>query len=77
MNTLAGIFDRFSDRIPNFEMPFNKYYTYWPMIEGYLIQANSIFPVDAILSMLIILGTLRGVLLVIWTIKFVRQLLPF
>lgn len=77
MNKLSELLEKFGSKLPALEMPWNNLAKYQAVIDQYLSQANVIFPVGAILTMLIAYGTLRAVLLAIWVIKFIRDLLPF
>jgi len=77
MKKLAWLLDKFSSKIPDVNIPWEKLQIYQNILDEYLSQANMIFPVDAILAILIIYGAFRAALLVIWTIKFIRDLLPF
>ncbi|MEW9702926.1 hypothetical protein [Paenibacillus sp. SI8] len=76
-NKLSGILERFGASIPNFELPFNRLAEFMAVLNPHLAQANILFPVDAVVTILIILGAVRAVLLVIWGIEFVRKMLPF
>lgn len=77
MNKISELLERFGSKIPALEMPWGNLNKYQAVLDEYLGQANMIFPVGAILTMLIAYGTLRAVLLAIWVIKFIRDLLPF
>lgn len=77
MDKLSWLLDKFGAEVPQVNIPWEKLNTMMDVLNPYLAQANIIFPVDAILTMLIILGGIRAILLVIWSISFVRKMLPF
>lgn len=59
------------------EIPIDRFNYYMGVISNFLAQANTIFPVDDLLVILGILIGLTAVMFVIWTISFIRKLLPF
>lgn len=77
MSKLSGMFDMFGAKIPQVNIPWAKFGQFMDVVNPYLAQANVIFPVDALLAMLVIWGTIRVALLIIWTISFIRRMLPF
>lgn len=77
MNKLAGLFEKFGSKIPKAEVPWSDLTKYQSVLDEYLATANMIFPVQALLTILIAYGTFRAVLLVIWIISFIRSMLPF
>ncbi len=77
MNKLTGILNKFAGKIPSFNIPWHKFSQYMDTVTPYLSQMNVIFPIDTFLTILILWGTMRAVMLVIWGISFVRKMLPF
>lgn len=77
MKKLAWLLDKFSSKIPSVNIPWEKLAFYQNILDEYLSKANMIFPVDTIMTILIIYGAFRAALLVIWTLSFIRSLLPF
>lgn len=57
-------------------IPWDKLYSMMDKLMPYLNKANSIFPVDDIFQIFIILGAIRLILVILWSIKFVRSMLP-
>lgn len=77
MEKIAWLLNKFSGKIPAVDIPWDNLSKYQTVLDEYLSQANILFPVDTLLTILIIYGVFRAALLVIWTISFVRSLLPF
>lgn len=77
MNKISQMLEKFGSKIPKMEVPWDNLATYQLVLDEYLAQANMIFPVGTILTILIAYGTVRAVMLAIWVIKFIRDLLPF
>jgi hypothetical protein len=77
MDKITWLLNKFNLKIPSFTIPWNKLTEMMDIINPYLAQANIIFPVDTILTILIIMGSIRAVLLVIWSLAFIRKMLPF
>lgn len=77
MNKLADLLNKFSGKIPSLNIPWDKFSHGMDVITPYLSKMNVLFPVDTILTILVLWGTFRAVLLVIWTITFFRKMLPF
>lgn len=76
-NKLSWLINKFGSKVPNVKVPFEKLTHFMDVINPYLAQANVIFPVDAVLLILIILGGIRAILLLVWTLEFIRKMLPF
>lgn len=77
MDKISWLLDKFAGKIPQVEIPWEKFSSFMDIVNPYLSQANIIFPVDALLTILILYGTIRAILLIIWTVAFIRKLLPF
>lgn len=77
MEKVAWIIDKFADKIPQINIPWERFESGMDVITPHLSKMNVIFPVDTILTILILWGTFRAVLLIIWTLSFIRKLLPF
>lgn len=77
MSKVTEIINRFSGMISVPVIPWENLQKFMDKITEYLSQANMIFPVDAILTILVIFVGICAVLLFIWALKFIRDLLPF
>lgn len=77
MNKLAELLDKFGSKIPSIDIPWEKFHNGMDLITPHLSTMNIIFPVDTILTILVLWGTFRAILLIIWSITFIRKMLPF
>lgn len=77
MDKLSWLLDKFGAKIPSITIPWEKFHAGMDLITPHLSTMNVLFPVDTILTILILWGTFRAILLIIWTITFVRKMLPF
>lgn len=76
LDIIIDMVGRFGGSITAPDIPWNKLYSMMDVLMPYLRKANSIFPVDDILAIFVILGAIRIVLIVLWSIKFIRSMLP-
>ena len=77
LQVIIDMVGRFGGAVTPPTIPFDKLYSMMDVLMPYLNKANSIFPVDDILFIFVILGGIRIVLIVLWSIKFIRSMLPF
>jgi hypothetical protein len=77
LDKVGWLLKKFGGKIPKVDIPWDKLTSMMDVINPYLAEANQIFPVDTLLTVLIIWAGLRAALFIIWTISFVRKLLPF
>lgn len=77
MNKIADLLDQYGGQINIPVIPWEKLSEGMAIINQYLAEANRIFPVYELLFMLSILLGIKAVLILIWTVKFIRDLLPF
>lgn len=77
LTQLSGLIDKLGGAIPNLAIPFEKLATFMAVLQPYLDEANILFPVSAIFTILVALASLRAVLMAIWVLKFIRSMLPF
>lgn len=76
-NSMSGFMEKVSKWIPEVNIPFDKFYENWGTIGKYLNQANKIFPVDTLLTIIGIVFAFMMAMLVLWIIKFLKSFIPF
>lgn len=76
-NVMSSFLEKVASWIPNIEFPWDKFFSKWSYIEGFLKQANSIFPIDSLLTIAGLMVSFLGVMLILWGIKFLRDMIPF
>lgn len=77
LQVIIDMVGRFGGAVTAPDIPWSKLYSMMDVLQPYLSEANILFPVDDILLMMIIFGAIRIVLIVLWSIKFIRSMLPF
>lgn len=77
MSKITEWLNKASSAIEVPEIPWHKFEEMMQVVNPYLSQANILFPVDAILLMLIIFAGIRVVLIVLWGLQFIRGMFPF
>lgn len=77
MSKVTEIINKFSKKITVPKIPWENLQRYMNTVTEYLADANILFPVDTILTILAIFVGICAVLLFVWALKFIRDLLPF
>jgi hypothetical protein len=77
LNNMSTFLEKVAKWIPKINIPWSKLTEKWSFIEQYIKQANVFFPLDALLTVIGLVITFLGVMLIIWGIKFLRELMPF
>lgn len=77
MSKVTEIIQKFSKKMDVPVIPWENLKIFMRRLDEYLADANMIFPVDTILTIMIILLGIFAVLLFVWALKFIRDLLPF
>lgn len=76
-NSTAAFLEKVSAWIPEWNPPWHKLTEKWAFMEQYIKQANVLFPLDSLLTIAGLIVTFLGIMLIIWGIKFIRDMLPF
>lgn len=77
LDVVIDLVVQFGGAIPIPEIPWDKLTSMMDFLMPHLIKANSLFPVDEIFQCLIVLGGIRIILVILWSVKFIRSMLPF
>lgn len=77
MNNISGLLEKFGNKIPALNVPWHQYADQMSVITPYIAKANILFPIDTALTIISIRFVIAAILLIIWTIQFVRKMLPF
>ncbi|MGL4338706.1 MAG: hypothetical protein ACRCST_17600 [Turicibacter sp.] len=84
MNAIDGLFNFFtgflnkaSSFIPSINIPFDKYSESWGVVSKYIYTANVFLPIDAFITIMGIILSFIGVMIIIWLITFLLDQIPF
>lgn len=84
MNAIDGLFKyaakflkAVSKYIPQIDIPFEKYGENWSIIQGHIEKANVFLPIDTFITIMGIIMTFVGVMIIIWLISFILEFIPF
>lgn len=77
LDKISWLLNKFSGKIKIPVIPWEKLNAMMEVVNPYLADANVIFPVDTIIQITLINMGIQAVMLLIWTITFVRKMLPF
>lgn len=84
MNAIDGLFNFMSsfletvaDWVEPVYIPWGRLTEKWAIFQPYITKWNTIFPLDSLMTIAGLMIAFVTVVLIIWTIKFIKSFIPF